>query len=139
MLALDLAPAAKDVVDVDEADRRKLILELAGYLLVADAVAELGGDPLAFLRIEEIEIGLGKRFRAVLLGNLVDDGDREFGKQAHRRDDALDLVGAVLLDDAARFSLEGDQDIAGFAFDERRRGSAATVSKTGTLSKILVM
>src|SRR6218665_2938219 len=56
MLFLDLFPTTEHIVDIDETDRRKLILELTDNLLVMDTVTELGCDPLTFLGVEEIQI-----------------------------------------------------------------------------------
>ena len=85
VLLLDLVPAAEDVLDRHQPHFGELGLELGRDLFVTHAVAILGGDLLALGRVEEVEIGLGQIARAVLVGDLVDDGDRELGEQADRR------------------------------------------------------
>ena len=80
MLLLHLVPAAEHIFHCPEAHLRELLLKRFGYLFVADAVAVLCRDILAFGRIEEIEIGFGQFARAMLVGDLVDDGDGELSQ-----------------------------------------------------------
>ena len=61
----------------------------------------------------------------MLVGDLVDDCHWEFGEQADRRRDLLELVVAIFLADAARLRLEGDQHVADLALHESGGGGAA--------------
>src|SRR5690606_4530058 len=94
VLFLDLLPATENILDVHQADFRELLLEFGDDLRVMDTVAEFGCDALPFLRIEEVEIGLCQVTGTALVDHLVDNGDREFRKQADRGNDTFELVGA---------------------------------------------
>ena len=125
MLLLHLVPATEDVFHRQQLHFRKVGLVFVRDGRVSDAVAIAGKDILALGRVEEIEIGLGEFARAVLVSDLVDDGNREFGEQADRGGDLFELVVAILLADAARLGLEGDQHVADLALHEGGGGRAA--------------
>jgi len=92
MVFLDLVPAAENIIDVDEANAGELVLELGRNLFIVNAVTELSGNALAFFGIKEVEVRLCQFARVALVHNLVDDRDREFGKQADGRHNAFELV-----------------------------------------------
>src|ERR1700712_3520531 len=79
MFLLDLVPWSKDILDLQQFDVGELVLELGRYGWVDDAIAAFGRDALAVGRVQEVEVGLGDIVGAVAIGNLVDNGDREFG------------------------------------------------------------
>src|SRR5690606_32931644 len=87
-----------------------------------------GDDLLRLRRVEEVEIGFCQLPRAAVVHNLVDDGDRKFGKQAEGGHDNVELVLSELLGDAARLGFEGNQYVADLPLHKGRRcGAAARV------------
>lgn len=126
MLFLDFSPATENVIDVDEADSRKLVLELTDNLFIMDTVAEFSGDALPLFGIEEVEIAFRQIARATLVDDLVHHGNREFGQQTDGGHDAFHLLGAILLGDATGLRFKGNQDVTDFTLHESGGCSAAS-------------
>ena len=82
------------------------------------SVVVLGDDRLAFLRIEEVEIGLGDLARALGIDIGVDDRDRRLGEDRGRRIDDVELVGAEFVERQIGFVLPGEQHVAQALFGE---------------------
>jgi len=77
--------AAEHIIDGEQLDLGELVLMPLGNRRIARAVVVLRRDFLAFGRIDELEIGLGRRARALLVDDLVDDRDARFGEDRARR------------------------------------------------------
>ena len=83
-----------------------------------------GREGLALGRVQELQVGLGRRAGALAVGHLVDDGDRRLGEDAERRDDDVDLVRAQLPDREEGLVLPGEEDVAEPPLDEGVRRAA---------------
>ena len=84
----------------------------------------LGGQLLAFRRVEIVEIGLGHLAGTVLVDILVDDRDRRLREDRDGRHHDLELALAELVLREERLVLPGDQHVAESALDEGGGGAA---------------
>src|SRR5438552_8275592 len=83
-------PAAEDLVDGEQLQRRELLREARGDRLETRPVVVPRGDLLPLRRVQVLEVGLRHRPGPPLAGHLVDHGDRRLGKDADRGGDDLE-------------------------------------------------
>src|SRR5690606_1983935 len=118
-------PAAEDrVVDGDQLHLGKLAGELGGHLLVGGPVVIAGDDLLGLRGVQELEVGLRRRARALAVDVLVHHRHRRLGQDRQRRDDDVELVGPEFLQGQERLVFPGQQHIADAALDKRGGGAA---------------
>src|SRR5690606_32680936 len=124
MLGLRLGPAAELLVDGEEGHLREDVGMLRRDLGVARAIVVLRRDLLAFLAVEEAQIGLGRLAAAALVDHLVDDCNRRFGQDRHARHHDLELVLAELVDGQEGLVLPAQEDVADISLHEGDGGAA---------------
>src|SRR4051812_4359268 len=118
---LRLLPAAEHIVDGEQLDFGEIAFVLPGDRRIARPIMVLRGDFLAFGRVDEVEISLRRRARALLVDHLVNNRDCRLGEDRERRHHDLELVLAEFVDRQVRFVLPGNQHIADVALDECHR------------------
>ena len=93
------------------------------------------GQFLPVVRPEIFEIVGGQLARAASVDDFIDDADRSFGQNAHRRVDDLKFVGTENLGDLEHFAFKGEQHIADFFLHEGVRGGAPSRLEHRNVSK----
>ena len=124
-------PSAEDVVDREEGDLREIAGARGRDPRAPRPEVVLRRDRLRLVRVEELEVGLRRGARAVLVGVPVHEGDGRLGEDAHGRDDDLETALADVPRQEERLALPGDEDVPEAALGERRRGAAGAGVEDG--------
>src|SRR5690606_23312827 len=91
--SLRVLPVAKHIVQLEQGYvREKRQIFGIRMFRVQGPVEVLGGDLLSNWRVEELQVGLGDVFGAMLLGVAIDDRDRRFSQNAERRNDDVEFA-----------------------------------------------
>ena len=84
MLLLGLGPPTEHRLDGEELHLGKLGGELGRDLGIAGAIEMLGRQPLTFIAVEVLEVGLSHLGGTLALDHPIDPGDRRLGEDAGR-------------------------------------------------------
>lgn len=124
MVFLGITPPAKNIFNRKQFDRRKLLLVLGGDTGQTRAQVILGDDVLGFGRIQEVQIRFGYVPAALVIDNLVDDGDGYIGLNTQGWIDHITFGFADFLANQKSFIFKDNQHVAAAASGKSGSGAA---------------
>ncbi len=118
-------PFAEGVFNAEQLGLREFIFQRFHYLRVIHTIVIAGDNLLRLWRIEPVQVGFSRFFRAVGLHIFIDPRHRELRQDIHLRHDHFVAFFGVLVTDVIHFRFKANQHVTQAALD-KRGGRAAT-------------